>query len=258
MKNNRKAVEARQEKILNMVREQGEVRAEELAAAFGVSAMTVRRDLDILERQKLLKRNHGGAVSFERAHTTRRIGAEVQVFRDQISRFSARYLSDGDSVFINGSRVALNMLEYCRNKRIRVFTNNGHAIGQRYPEGISVHFTGGEMRGSVMIGEYVVRNLLTVTADKTFLGCAAVYDNGEFRYDIPTEIAINEMMISRTQGEIYVLADHSKLKKRSEEEHFHSGVTYERPITLVTDSGADPEIVERLRESGVQVVLVTE
>ena len=53
MKNNRKVVEDRQQRILNLVRNRGEVRNEELAEELGVSLMTVRRDLDLLEEQKL-------------------------------------------------------------------------------------------------------------------------------------------------------------------------------------------------------------
>ena len=71
MKNNRKVVEERQQKILSMVRAKEEVRNEELADELGVSLMTVRRDLGLLEERRLLRRTHGGAISMERAHTTR-------------------------------------------------------------------------------------------------------------------------------------------------------------------------------------------
>jgi len=81
MKNNRRVVENRQKQILGLVREKGEVRADELSSALGVSVMTIRRDLGLLESQKLLRRTHGGAVSFERVHTARRFGEEVQVCR---------------------------------------------------------------------------------------------------------------------------------------------------------------------------------
>ena len=53
MKNNRKAVDERQLKILNLVRSKGEAKVEELAEIFQISMMTVRRDLQFLEQQKL-------------------------------------------------------------------------------------------------------------------------------------------------------------------------------------------------------------
>ena len=54
MKNNRKAVEERHLKILNMIRERGEVKVEELAELFQISPMTVRRDMQYLEEEKLI------------------------------------------------------------------------------------------------------------------------------------------------------------------------------------------------------------
>ena len=256
MKNNRKVVEDRQQKILNLVREKDEIRNEELADALGVSLMTVRRDLGLLEQHRLLRRTHGGAISMERAHTTRHISEEAAYCRERISAYAARYLADGDSIFINGSRLALNMLEHAEGKNVKVYTNNGWAIGKRYPKGVSINFTGGEMQGHIMVGEDVVRNLLMMHADKSFLGCAAVYENGEFRYDIWTEISINEIMVSRTTGPLYLLAEHTKLQRQSLTGRSGSGVTYDRPTTLITDSMADPEIVDQLRKNGIEVILV--
>ena len=256
MKNNRKVVEDRQQRILNIVRLREEVRNEDLAGELGVSLMTVRRDLDLLEEHRLLHRTHGGAISMERAHVTRHITDEAAHCREKISAFAARYLTDGDKIFINGSRVALNMLEHAGDKKVTVYTNNGWAIGKKYPRGVSVNFTGGEMQGHIMVGEGVVRNLLSMKADKAFLGCAAVYENGEFRYDISTEISINEIMVSRTAGPIYLLAEHTKLQRQAITGRTGSGVTYDRPTTLITDSLADPEIVEQLRRSGVEVLMV--
>ena len=256
MKNNRKVVEDRQQKILNIVRLREEVRNEELAEELGVSLMTVRRDLGLLEERRLLRRTHGGAISMERAHTTRHITEEAAYCRERISAYAARFLTDGDKVFINGSRLALNMLENAGDKNVTVYTNNGWAIGKKYPKGVTVNFTGGEMQGHIMVGEGVVRNLLSMNADKSFLGCAAVYENGEFRYDIWTEISINEIMVSRTTGPIYLLAEHTKLQRQAISGRTGSGVTYDRPTTLITDSKADPEIVDQLRKSGMEVILV--
>lgn len=199
MKNNRKAVEERHLKILNMIRERGEVKVEELAELFQISPMTVRRDMQYLEEEKLISRIHGGAVSLEKANMLLSQDEKISICRERISEYASRFIDDGDTLFINGSRTALNMLKYAENKKVMVYTNNCWGIGEKYPDDVTIRFTGGEVRSNVMVGEYVMRNLLSMTADKTFLGCAAVYDDGEFRYDIPTEIGINEAMISRTK-----------------------------------------------------------
>ena len=257
MKNNREAVLGRQLHILQMVREKGEVRTEDMAELFNTSLMTIRRDFQTLESQKLIYRTHGGACSLDYAGKTGSDAYNMNYYRDCISEYAARYLSDGDRIFINGSRTALNMLKYVGNRRIIVYTNNGWAIGESYPDGVSVRFTGGEMRSRIMTGELAMRNLLEMEATKTFIGCAAVYEDGEFRYDIPTEIGINEAMFSRTKKDIYVLADHTKIRgKESDESQRYGSCMYDYPITLVTDSEADPDAVKKLIRSGLKVVQV--
>jgi DeoR/GlpR family transcriptional regulator of sugar metabolism len=256
MKKDRKSVDERQRKILQMIRDRGEVKVEEVASVFGISFMTVRRDLQYLEEQHLVSRFYGGASAVKQQRTLTQ-EEEVSMYRDLISQYAAQFVEDGDSLFINGSRTALKMLEYVTNQRVTVYTNNAWAVGTHYPSGVSLHLTGGELRDNVMVGDYVMRNLLSITADKTFVGCAAVYDNGEFRYDIPTEIGINEAMISRTAKDLYILADHTKIKNRAAHENLYGSCTYERPWTLITDEQADPISIERLRQTGMKVIQVS-
>lgn len=256
MKNNRKVVEERHLKILNMIRERGEVKVEELAELFQISPMTVRRDMQYLEEEKLISRIHGGAVSLEKANMLLSQDEKISICRERISEYASRFIDDGDTLFINGSRTALNMLKYAENKKVMVYTNNCWGIGEKYPDDVTIRFTGGEVRSNVMVGEYVMRNLLSMTADKTFLGCAAVYDDGEFRYDIPTEIGINEAMISRTKKALYVLADHTKIKRREALGNVYGSCVYEQSCTLITDDNANPAVVEQLRRYGIHVILV--
>lgn len=257
MKNNREAVRGRQLQILQHIRERGEVRTEELAELFRTSPMTIRRDLQALEGRSLIYRTHGGALSLDRARRTGSDSLNISYYREKISEYAARFLKDGDRIFINGSRTALNMLKYAGEKKIYVFTNNGWAVGESYPPGVTIRFTGGEIRSRIMTGDLAMRNLLETEAVKTFIGCAAVYWDGEFRYDIPNEIGINEAMLSRTQKNIYVLADHTKIRGReSDDEQRYGSCMYDYPVTLVTDSEADPESVRKLTRAGLKVILV--
>lgn len=257
MKNSKESVLRRQLDILNMIRDEGEVTVEKLASLFQISVITIRRDLVALERQSLITRVHGGAISLDRSDA-KPIGLEDETIRcrNLISRYATRYLEDGDKLFINGSMIALNTLEHVKNTRVHAYTNNGRAIGKTYPEGVSVTISGGELRNNIFVGEYVIKNILDLSADKTFIGCASVYETGEFCYDIPTEIAINEVMISRTRKGLYVLADHTKLKHRNEDIPVYGGCIYDRPVTLITDSLADRDIVKSLRAADIKVITV--
>ena len=256
MKNNRKAVEERQEQILRIVEERKEASVEELARLCSVSMMTVRRDLKLLDEQGRLHRQHGGASSTAALAGSMESQREIMLCRDSISRYAAQLIADGDVLFINGSRTALNALRYVKDIKAQVYTNNGWAVFESYPPGISVLLTGGALHQNVMIGEYVVQNLLSMTADKTLLGCAAVYDDGEFRYDIPTEISINEMMISRTRGELYILADHSKMLRRETRANGYGSFRYNVPVTLITDELADTQMLDTLRSHDIKVIQV--
>lgn len=256
MKKDRKSVETRQQGILKLVQENGEIRSEDIASQFGISLMTVRRDLDFLEQKGRLRRTHGGAATLEEYYNSRKINSEVSECRDRISRHSASFVNSGDTIFINGSRTALNLLRYLGEKNVQVITNNGWALDEEYPQGVSVRITGGDLRGRIMVGELTMQSILETQADKTFIGCAAVYENGEFVYDIPMEIGINEVMIAKTRQHLYILADHTKLHMRSEWHNAYGSCTYDRPYTLVTDDQADPDILAQLRLSGADIVIV--
>ena len=254
MKNYRKAVEDRQRNILDTVLEHKEIEVRELADITGVSPMTVRRDLQLLESRGLLRRVYGKAISPDIAFPG---GVEViDRCRDAISAYAASLVADGDKLFINGSRTALNLLDHMKAVGVRVFTNNSWVTDKQLSDNVTVILSGGELSSRVMVGEYVLQNLLNLSADKTFIGCAAVYDDGEFRYDIPTEIGINEVMISRTKGKLFILADHTKLQRREQHANSYGSCRYDHDVTLITDDMADPVMVARLREKKINVIVV--
>ena len=256
MRNNDKAVAERQSQLLRFVLEEEECSVKELARKLGVSDMTIRRDLSLLEERGRLVRMHGKAVAPNFAKKTRQESRSVLRCRDMISAYAASLVGEGETLFINGSRTALNLLKYLEGKNVRVVTNNGWILGMKYPRDVRVRLLGGDLYDHVLVGEYVVESLLGLKADRLFIGCAAVYADGAFRYDIPTEIGINEMMISRTRGSIYVLADHTKLQKKQERTAVYGSCRYSIPVTLVTDSLADEEVLQGIREAGIRVVIV--
>ena len=255
MKRPRSSVDERRLEILKKIQAQDEIKVEQLAEEFGLSLMTVRRDLQFLESRQLITRFYGGATA---KLTSRPLteAEEIQMYRQRIAQFATRFISSGDTLFINGSKTALDALRYLQVSGVHVITNNGAAIGMKYPPGVTVTLTGGEPRDHVMVGDYVMRNLLNMTANKTFIGCAAITAQGEFCYNIPMEIGINEAMISRTTQGLYILADHTKLQKTASTENRYGSCIYEGHWTLITDEKVDPEIVAELRAMGKHVYVV--
>lgn len=256
MKNSKANVEARQQNILKYVRKAGEVDSLSLANAFGISLMTVRRDLSELEERHLLKRTHGGASTLDYVKGCKTPTKNIQICRDLISRYAASLIKENDRIFVNGSKTALKMLDFVQEKKLTVYTNNGLAFGRHFPENISIHITGGELKNHILVGDFAMRNILDVTANKTFIGCWAVYDDGAFLYNIASEIAINEAMISRTKEDLYILADHSKLQRQENPGNRYGSCIYDRKVTLITDSQADVDIIAKLRSNGMEIIVV--
>ena len=256
MKRDQSSVERRRSQILKKIREEEEVKVEDLAQEFGLSCMTVRRDLQYLEDRNLVTRFYGGAT-VNPEYRCASAEEELALYRRQISRYAATKVQTGETLFINGSMTALGLIDYITAHNIHVITNNGNAVNQKPHKGVNVTLTGGELRNHVMVGESVMRFLLNSSADKTFLGCVGVSPNGEFCYNIPTEIGINETMIARTTKELYMLADHTKLNNPETLLAKYGSCTYDRQVTLITDEKADPKTVASLRQMGIEVHLVS-
>ena len=248
MKREKACVDARRNRIMEILRDRPQVRVDELADLLEVSVITIRRDLQYLEEQKRLIRVYGGAVAVpEREEKT----DEIQMYRDLIARYAARLVEDGDTLFLNTSRNARQMLRYITRKNVTVITNNGRVIDAERGPGVHVILTGGELRypKEAMVGDYAIRNLQTVIAKKSFNGCSGLYPATGMTTENANEVTINQLMVRNVAREAYLLADHTKLGKSSS----FISCPIEEIRYLITDEKASPEIVEELRSRGVMV-----
>ena len=251
MKRDRQSVDLRHAEMLALIRERQEVLVEELSQAFDISTMTVRRDLQALEEAGKISRFHGGAAASFSPDAEG--NSRVTLCRQIIARHAASLVQDGDTLLINGSNTALGLLNYAGSKHLSVFTNNGLAVGRRFPDGVEVQISGGLIRGAqhILTGDLAMRNLMDVRADKAFLGCTGISPDGEILCDIPSELGLNETMIEHADR-YYILADHTKLGRTSAYASFH----LEKKGCVITDEGAPEDIVKRLRAAGMEVVRV--
>ena len=254
MKRERAFVENRRKNIMDAIIENPKIRVEQLAERFSVSAITIRRDLQYLEDHKKLTRFYGGAAPTEQAYLQEGQD-EVALYRELIARFAATLVEDGDSLFINTSRNALQMLQYVNRKNVTVITNNGRAINSEQSPGVSVILTGGELRypKEAMVGEFAERNLLKVYAKKAFVGCSGISAECGVTTENANEVNLNELMLRRATKDAYVLADHTKIGANSS---FRT-CSIERVKNLITDEKAPQEVLDVFRERGVKVYQVS-
>lgn len=252
MKRDRQSVNDRHARILSLLRERKEIKVDELAQIFGVSLMTIRRDLQHLEDRGLVSRFYGGAVADPKIPSPREAD-QVKLYRDLIGRQAATLVSEGESIFVNGSKTALGMLDYMEQKDVQVFTNNGLVCMRKYPPNLRITLSGGDVRGlsGILTGDCAMRNLLMAQADKCFIGCTGISPNGELLCGIPTELAINETMMSHSR-QYYILADHTKIGVMGTYASLH----LEKMGTVITDELAPATVVEQLRFIGMTVIQV--
>lgn len=251
MKRERAYVEGRRQQVLDMLQRNPQIRVDELAERLGVSLVTIRRDLQYLEEKKQITRFYGGArVSKEAAGYL----DEVAVCRDLIARYAATLVEDGDTIFINTSRNALDMIKYIKNRHVTIITNNGRAIRQEKADGVDLILTGGEVRHpkEALVGDFATRNLQNIYAKKAFLGCAGISAVAGMSTEIANEVNINQLMIEHATQEVYLLADHTKVGKNSS----FTSCGIEVVKNLITDELASEEELEEMRQQGVKVLQV--
>src|SRR5581483_1477623 len=234
------------------------VTAAELCESLGVTAATIRRDLAVLERDGVLVRSHGGAVSrmsstkFQPSYET--LARSNSEEKRAIARATEHLVLDGDTIFLEGSTTVYELAErlHARN-RLTVVTNSPTIVCQlQRSSGITVLCTGGDLQKDTFYfsGEWAQRALSEIRVDKAFLGVSAI----DPAYGISTanhaEAQVKKMIVRAAKTRI-ALADHTKFGRQS--------FAYVGPVNdidvLVTDAAAPGKDLRQLRELGVEVIV---
>ena len=247
----------RQQLILETVRDTRQVTVDDLSQRFGVSEVTIRRDLREMDAQGMLRRAHGGAVAavseLPEPPVIQRM-AEAENCKACIGRSAARLVSDGDSVFIgSGSTTAHVARNLMNHQRLTVVTNALNVATELAAAvGVAVVVTGGIMRASELslVGHIAEQSLREVRVDKVIMGMRAISLEAGLTNDYLPEVLTDRTIIEMSP-KLIVVADHSKFGKVASA--YISGV--ERISTLVTDEEADSVLLSRLRDMGIQVIV---
>lgn len=253
MKRSRDIVDTRRKKILAILKKTGDVRVMDIAEHLKVSEITVRRDLQYLEDQKVIERYYGGARVRQEQPKSRR--SEITICRDNIARFAASLVEDKDTIFVNTSSTALGMIKYITARDVTVITNNANAILEQKSHSVKVILTGGELYNikGTLVGEFAKNNLLRVNAKKAFLGCAGLSLETGMTTEILNEVDLNRAMLERVTGTAYIVCDHTKFEKNSS----FTSCGIESLTNIITDERAPMEDILAFRERGIRVDLVS-
>jgi len=250
--------EERRFRIREILSRERTVSASDLIRDLGVTAATVRRDLAVLEKEGVLVRSHGGAVSrtsstnFQPSYEA--LGRSNRAEKQAIAREAERLILDGETIFLEGSITVYELARRLLHRnRLTVITNSPPIVDEfQRSQHVSVISTGGELQKDVfyLSGVWAQRALSEIRVDKAVLGVSAI----DPQYGISTasqaEAQIKKMILKSARVSI-ALADHSKFGNQ--------GFAYVGPTTdidiLVTDSATDPKYLRPLREAGVELIL---
>ena len=206
---------ARQKKILQTVNSTGAVKVAELSKTLYFSEMTIRRDLQLMEEEGLLKRVHGGAVMNE-SEFQYPIWYRMEINKEQkkeLALRAAKYLHDGQVIFFNTSSTLSYLLPYLQQyKNLQVITNSVHLLFQISKMHIPCFLTGGkynEIEGSLS-GRQAEAFLQSIHPDIAFLSCEGLSADG-FVTDSDADLAeIDKIAVERAKTAV-LLMDRSKL-----------------------------------------------
>ncbi|MBP5610563.1 MAG: DeoR/GlpR transcriptional regulator [Clostridia bacterium] len=205
----------RQRAILKKLGDSGRVRVSALSRELFFSEMTIRRDLEKLEKAGLLKRTHGGAIEnlseFEYPVSLRSEIRKEQ--KKHLAQQAAKYLSDGQLLFFNSSSTLAYILPYLADyKGIRVVTNSVYLLYHLSQMHVPVFLTGGKYNEieQSLLGRQAEAFLSEINPDVAFLSCEALSDDGRVT-DSDEDIAeIAKIAIKKSKVTV-LLMDRSKI-----------------------------------------------
>jgi DeoR/GlpR family transcriptional regulator of sugar metabolism len=251
--------------LLEIVARDGNLEVEQAARELGVSAATIRRDLDHLAQQQMLTRTRGGAmansVSYDlplRYKSTRRATE-----KERIARATAALVPPGAIVGLNGGTTTTEVARALATRAglaangtdgttLTVVTNAlniaNELIVRRH---VKIVVTGGVARPQSyeLIGPLATTLLGEIALDQLCLGVDAIsVSHGATAYN-EGEASINQLMVTRAR-EVIVVADSSKLGRHA----FARICSIDKVDVLVTDTAADEAATAPFTDAGIRII----
>lgn len=253
----------RHQRILELLGRDRVVEVAKLSETFGVSAVTIRSDLDTLERRLLLRRIRGGAMAVQPARFERPLDLPSQSFaaeKKRIGAMAARMVRDGETIILDAgtTTLALALALPPDLRDLVVFTSSLDIALALHPHpGATVMVTGGKLkkggrdtRSHSLIPPFGALLLERINADCAYLCCAGIDAERGFTNANFEELEIKRAMLGASRRAV-MLGDHGKIG------HVAGAriATIREVAALVTDSGVAPADVQALKAAGLDVLL---
>ncbi|WP_029009927.1 DeoR family transcriptional regulator [Azospirillum halopraeferens] len=244
----------RQQQIVSLVRERRVLQVQWLADHFGVTPQTIRRDIDELSSQSLVRRFRGGVTlpsSVENvAYTTRQMLMADE--KRRIARLAAEHVPDDASLFVNiGTTTEAVAHALLSHQGLRVITNNLNVANILHTNtAFSVSIAGGAVRqrDGGIVGEATVAFIRQFKVDIGIIGISGIDEEGDlldYDYD---EVRVARAIIENARR-VFLVTDHTKFGRSAMIRLGHIGEIDD----LFTDVPPPPGMAEVVAASGCRV-----
>lgn len=245
---------ARHQMILQALRQRSPVLVGELADALECSEMTVRRDLESLDRSGVLRRVHGGAASVFLSAEETPYGIRALQFSEAkatIGAVAAGLLAEGETVVLDGGTTAMEVARALRSRRLTVMPLALRPAFELHEcPGIKLLLPGGEVRP----GELSLTGILTEPSfsqlrfDTFVMGPCGIDAKGGITTHFLAETAVKRAA-ARASQRVIAVADSSKLGRVA----FGHVCDLGEIDVILTDAAADQQRVDEIRALGIDI-----
>lgn len=250
----------RQQHIARLVEEHGRVRVSDLAGRFGVSEVTVRKDLLALEAVGQVVRTHGGAISPQVSRPEAAFEVRERLQADEkaaIGAAAAASVKDGEAIVFDASTTALATARALKTRswaQLTVITNGLRIASELAGSpGIRVLMLGGWLRWEALslVGPLGDGVFSRVNVQKAFVGAAGFALGSGLSDATEEEAQIKRAMVHAAQ-EVIAIVDHTKWDRTA----FATFCHVDQITAVLSDTGAPSELVETIRGKGIRVDLL--
>jgi DeoR/GlpR family transcriptional regulator of sugar metabolism len=247
----------RQNRLIDLLKQHGQLTVNELMEQLSVSRDTVRRDLDQLEQRGLLQRTHGGAVyndALVRVDTT--LGSRMDAYtaaKQRIAKKAASLIRNGETLIVNGGSSTCYFAAALSERRDLTLITNNLRIPPVAPDTAvrALHILGGVYWpvSQVTIGAVGFPEVSGISADTAVIGATGLSIAGVTmgRLDEASETAAMIKIASRA----IALIDHSKFGVTA----FAKIATFAQIGVVITDEWPPEPIAQAMKKAGTQLIV---
>ena len=246
----------RRVKILEIADSKGVISVKDLSRLLKTSLMTIRRDLNSLEENGLIKRTHGGVISLKYEKDIPFVARALKKDKEktEIGKTAAQIVENGDIIFLGSGSTVAKMAPFLKGKvGLQIVTPSLQIINDLNNEaGITLILLGGIVKGDLFatVGPIAEKELKEYHFQKAFIGTSGItVEKGIFNSDFLVS-SIEKVVIEKSD-KIFVLGDNSKFGKSA----LINITAFNAIEAIITDSFISNELTELFKNEGVNIII---